>query len=189
MNVDAPFRSAVSSELFVMNEDGQVLDGSSILLGSSLSLNLNFQMKNMKTGLPSPSNKVYCILGCKPHSLVTTNIRYSEWQSQLRKEEDEMDDTMELNKKLLRYVTGSVESEGHCRRRDNDRFMVTEYVRFELNERGQGFSTCFLDISILPVGAYQIIWHSGYVDSEGSYRSLLPVNAGSSIIFKVVTTV
>ncbi|XP_042009637.1 uncharacterized protein LOC121758291 [Salvia splendens] len=181
-------RSAVSTELFVMNEDGQVLDGSSILLGSSLSLNLSFQMKNMTTGLPSPSNKVYCILGCKPH-LVTTNIRDSKWQSQLRKEEDEMDDTMELNKKLFRYVTGSVETEGHCRRRDNDRFMVTEYVRFELNERGQGFSTCFLDISILPVGAYKIIWHSGYVDSEGSYRSLLPVNAGPSIIVKVVTTV
>ncbi|XP_057773614.1 uncharacterized protein LOC130992873 isoform X2 [Salvia miltiorrhiza] len=183
-------RSAVSSQLFVMNEDGQVLDGSSILLGSPLSLSLSCQLKNMPAGVPGPSNKVYCILGCKPHSSVTTKIGDSKRQSQLKKQEDEMDNMKELNEKLLRYVTGSVETEGrHCRRRDNDCLMVTEYACFELNEHGQGFSTCFLDISILPVGAYRITWHSGYVDSGGSYWSLLPVNAGPSIVVQDVTTV
>lgn len=175
-------RPAVSSELFVMNEDGQALDGSSILLGSPLSLSLRFQLKNIPACLSGPPNKVYCILSCKPNSLVTNEIGDSKWQAQLRKHEEEIDDIMELNEKLLRYATGSVETQGlDCRRQDNDRLMVTEYVCFDLNEGGQGFSTCYLDVSVLAVGAYRIKWHSCYIDSGGCYWSLLPVNAGPLI--------
>lgn len=162
-----------------MNEDGQVLDGSSILLGSPLSLALSFQLKHIPTGLPSPSNKVYCILSCKLHSLVTTKAGDSKSEAQLRKQEDEIGNIMELNKKLLRYVTGSVKTQH--RREDYDCLKVTEYACFELNERGQGFSSCFLDISTLPVGDYRITWHCSYVDSGGSYWSLLPFNAGPLI--------
>ncbi|KAH6790642.1 hypothetical protein C2S51_005648 [Perilla frutescens var. frutescens] len=183
-------RSAVSSELFVMNEDSHVLDGLSILLGSPLCLSLSFQLKNMPAGLPGRLNKVYCILSCKPHSSVTTNIGDSKWQAKLRKQEDEIDYIMELNEKLQRYVTGSVETQGlHCRRQDSDRLMLTECICFELNERGQGFSTCFLDVSTLPVGTYRMRWHSSYIDSGGSYRSLLPVDAGPLMTVQVVTTV
>lgn len=183
-------RPAVSSELFVMNEDEQVLDGLSILLGSPLSLSLSLQLKNMPTGLPGRPNKVYCILSCKPQFSATTNVGDSKWQARLRKQEDGIDGIMELNEKLQRYVTGSVETQGlQCGRQDNDRLMVTEYVCFELNERGQGFSTCFLDVSNLPVGAYRMRWHSSYIDSAGSYRSLLPVDTEPLMTFQVVLNV
>lgn len=139
----------------------------------------------MPTGLPSPSNKVYCILSCKPYYLVTTKIGDSKSEAQLRKQEDEIGNIMELNKKLLRYVTGSVKTQqGSCRREDDDCLKVTEYACFEINERGQGFSSCFLDISTLPVGDYRISWHCSYIDSGGSYQSLLPFNAGPIITVK-----
>lgn len=144
-------------------------------------------MKNMPTGLPSESNKVYCILSCKPHSLVTTKTGDSKVEAQLRKQEDEINNIMELNQKLLRHVTGSVKTKGRsCRREDSNSLMVTEYACLEFNERGQGFSCCFLDISILPVGDYRITWHCIYVDSGGSYWSLLPLNAGPLITVKDV---
>lgn len=173
-----------------MNEDGQIVDGSSILSGYPLSLSLSFQLKNMPAGLPGPPNKVYCILNCKPHSQMTTKIGECKWQAQLSRQDDEIDDMMDLNEKLLRYVIGSVETHGqHYRSQDNDCLMVLEYVCFELNERGQGFSTCFLDVSSLPVGSYRMKWHSSCIDSGGSYWSLLPTNAGPLFTIHDVTTV
>ncbi|KAI3453275.1 hypothetical protein Pfo_009938 [Paulownia fortunei] len=183
-------RPAVSSELVVMNEDGQTVDGSSILSGFHLSLSLSFQLKNMPAGLPGPLKKVYCILSCKTHSLITTEVGECKGQDQLGRQDHEIDDMMDLNEKLLRYVTGFVEAHGlHCRGQANDCLMVNEYVCFELNERGQGFSTCLLDVSSLPVGSYRIKWHSGCIDSGGSYWSLLPVNAGPLFTVHDLTTV
>ncbi|PIN26218.1 hypothetical protein CDL12_01033 [Handroanthus impetiginosus] len=172
-------RPSVSSELFVMNEDGQIVDGSHVLSGSSLSLSLCLQLKNMPAALPGLLNKVYCILNCKAHSRIATEIGVFKDQVQLSKQDQEIDDMMDLNEKLLRYVTGSVETHAlHSRGQANDSLVVNEYLCFELNERGQGFSTCLLNISSFPMGSYRIKWHSAFIDSEGSYWSLLPVNAG-----------
>ncbi|KAK4423236.1 hypothetical protein Salat_1906400 [Sesamum alatum] len=172
-------RPAVSSELFMMNEDGQTIDGSSIVSGFHLSLSLCLELKNMPASLPGQLNKVYCILMCKPHSHITTGVGESKGQSQFRRQDHETDDMMDLNEKLLRHVVGSVERHGpHRRGQGDDAMMVTEYVCFELNQRGQGFSTCLLDVSSLPVGSYRIKWHSGCIDSRGSYWSLLPGNDG-----------
>lgn len=168
-------RPSVSSELLVMNEDGQTVGGSSISSGSHLSLNLSFQLRNMKADCPSPLKKAYCILNCTIHSQITTETGDSK-----------IDDMMDLNEKLLRYVNRSTKINGpHCRDQKSDLLTVNEYVCFEVNDRGQGFSSCLLDVSSFPVGSYRIKWHSGYVDSGGSYWSLLPVNSGP--LFTVCT--
>lgn len=171
-------RPSVSAELFIMNEDGKSVDESSISSGHSLSLYLSFQLKNMPAVPPHPPNKVYCILNCKPH-FQTSKIG--------KQEDDEMDDMIALNEKLLRYVIGSVKKTNglHYRSQDKGSLTVTEYVCFELNERGGGLSTCFLDVSSLPVGSYRIKWHCGFVDRAGCYRSLLPVNAGPLFTVRV----
>ncbi|KAL3651055.1 hypothetical protein CASFOL_007458 [Castilleja foliolosa] len=158
-------RSAVSSEIVAMNEDGQTIDGSSILSGSHLSLNLSFQLKNTPVrGPPGPLNKVYCILNCEG-----------------RADSSEQDQVIgvDLNEKLLRYVAGSAQTNHglHCAD-PNDHLSVNECLCFELNERGRGFSTCLLDVSCFPAGSYRINWLSGCVDSGGSYWSILPVNSG-----------
>ncbi|GFP92553.1 integrator complex subunit 7 [Phtheirospermum japonicum] len=160
-------RPAVSSEIIAMNEDGQMIDGSSILSGSHLSLNLSFQLKSMSVGgPPGPLNKAYCILNC-------------EGQAESSRQDQDIGDLLDLNEKLLRYVAGSAQTHHglHCAG-PNDHLMVNEYLCFELNGRRQGFSTCLLDVSCFPVGSYRIKWLSGCVDSVGSYWSLLPVNSG-----------
>ncbi|KAK6146559.1 hypothetical protein DH2020_020428 [Rehmannia glutinosa] len=176
-------RPAVCSEIIVMNEDGQMVDGSSILSGFHLSLNLSFQLKNKPASPPGPLNKAYCILNCKAHSQKTIKIGDGETQARLSWHDHEINDMMDLNEKLLRYVTGSVQT--HY----NDLEMVNEYVRFELNERGQGFSTCLLDVSSFPVGSYRIKWHSGCIDSAGSYWSILPANSGPLFTIRDVIAV
>lgn len=178
------FRPSLSSELFIMNEDGQNVDKSSISSGHALSLYLSFQLKNMPAGPPGPPNKVYCILNCKPH-FQASKIGEGKlsWQ-----DDDEVDDMMELNDKLLRYVMKKSNG-AHCRRQDKDCLAVTECVCFELNEHGGGLSTCFLDVSCLPVGSYRIKWHSGFVDSRGCYWNLLPVNSGPLFTVCDATTV
>ncbi|KAL8507175.1 hypothetical protein ACS0TY_017905 [Phlomoides rotata] len=179
-------RPSVSSELLIRNEDGQNVDESSILSGHPLSLYLSFQMKHMPAAPLRPPNKVYCILNCKPH-LQTSKIgeRKLIWQ-----DDDEMDDMMALNVKLQRYAVGSVKKANgpHCRSQDKGCSMVTEYVCFELNERGGGLSTCFLNVSSLPVGSYRIKWHCGFIDRAGCYRNLLPVNAGPLFTVREATT-
>ncbi|KAL0287370.1 UNVERIFIED_CONTAM: hypothetical protein Sangu_2694500 [Sesamum angustifolium] len=171
-------RPAVSSELFMTNEDGQIIDRSSIASGFLSSLSLCLQLKNMPASLPGQLKKVYCILMCKPHSHIT-GTGESTGQAQFRRQDHKIDDMMDLNEKLLRHVIGAVERHRlHSRGQPHDSTMVTEYVCFELNQRGQGFSTCLLDVASLPVGSYRIKWHSGFIDNGGSYWSLLPVNDG-----------
>lgn len=168
------------SELFVMNEDGQIMDGSSVMSGLHLSLNLCFQLKNMPSSLPHCLNKVYCILSCQPHSQTTQEIGNSGGQAQLDRQDLDVDAMMNLNEKLLRYVTGDVKMDGlHFRDKcSDDSAMVNKYVCFKLNERGQGFSSCLLDVSSLPSGSHKINWHSCCIDSDGSYWSLLRRNVG-----------
>ncbi|KAG8385337.1 hypothetical protein BUALT_Bualt03G0032300 [Buddleja alternifolia] len=171
-------RPAVSAELFVMNEDGVNVDGSSILSGIHLSLSLCLQLKNIPAVHSSPITKAYCILNCNTHSHITTEIGEHKGQAQSSVQDKEIVDMVELNEQLMRYVIGSADTHGlHSRGRANDRSMVTEYVCFELNERGQGFSTCLLDVSSFPEGSYRMKWHS-CIDNEGSYWSLLSLNDG-----------
>ncbi|KAL3828422.1 hypothetical protein ACJIZ3_017224 [Penstemon smallii] len=165
------FRPSVSSELFVMNEDGKYVDEISVLSGFHLSLNLCLQLKNTTAGLRGPLAKVYCILNCKMHS------ESGEYKGQAHLSGQD-DDILDLNEKLLRYIIDVESHELHSKGRASDCFMADEYVCFQLNKRGQGFSTCLLDVSAFPAGSYQIKWHSGCIDAGGTYWSLLPLNAG-----------
>ncbi|KAL6543947.1 hypothetical protein OROGR_010444 [Orobanche gracilis] len=178
-------RPAVSSEIIVMNEDGQMMDGSSILSGFHLSLNLSFQLKNMPVGPPGPIKKAYCILSCKARSQEKTKIGVCEGQAQSSSPDHEIDDLLDLNEKLLRYIAGSVQTYGG----PNDNLTVNDYVRFELNDRGRGFATCLLDVSSFPMGSYRIKWHSGCIDSGGSYHSLLPATSGPLFSIRDMATV
>lgn len=87
-----------------------------------------------------------------------------------------------MNEKLFQYVTECAKrttSYGKRFRDDdmNDEQMVYEFVCFEPNGKGQGFSSCVLDVSHFPVGCYSVEWHSCCIDNEGSYWSLLPLNS------------
>ncbi|KAL8053249.1 hypothetical protein ABFX02_05G058500 [Erythranthe guttata] len=182
-------RPSLSSELFLTNEDGQTVHGLSISPGSHLSLNLCLQLKNMPAGMPGPPKKVYCILDCTvQHSQTSTVIRQCKGQEA---QSTKIDDMVELNEKLLRYVVGPTEAHGlHCRAQANDSCsVVNEYVCFELNDRGQGFTSCLLDVSSFPIGSYRIKWHSGFVDIGGSYWSLLNANDGPLFTVREVETV
>ncbi|CAA0824224.1 ARM repeat superfamily protein [Striga hermonthica] len=99
-------RPAVSSEVLMMNEDGQTIDGSSILSGVPLSLNLSFQLKNKPVGPPGPLNKAYCILSFTAPSQKTNR------QAQPSRQDQAINDVMDLNEKLSRYVAGSVCTHG-----------------------------------------------------------------------------
>ncbi|XP_051144931.1 uncharacterized protein LOC127260917 [Andrographis paniculata] len=168
-------RPAVSSELFVMNEDNQVVDRSSTLSGSHFSLSLCLQLKNMPADLPHRLSKIYCIISCKAQPQATTATGEPGEKSQ---PDQDIDDMMELNEKLLTYIVGSLKTNELHSRDEDDGVMVNEYVCFDINERGQGFSTCFLDVSSLPSGCHSVKWHCGGMDRRGSYWSLLPMAAG-----------
>lgn len=86
---------------------------------------------------------------------------------------------IDLNESLFQHVAEDRKTTNtKLRRVDNgDGGVVKAFVCFEPNERGQGFSTCLLDVSGFPVGSYKIKWHSCCVDDQGSYWSLLPLNA------------
>ncbi|KAL6277135.1 hypothetical protein ACE6H2_020736 [Prunus campanulata] len=63
----------------------------------------------------------------------------------------ETDDLVEMNEKLLQYVTECSTKKSNKRRRgNNDGEFVNSFVRFELNGRGQGFSNCLPDVSAFP---------------------------------------
>ncbi|KAL3512659.1 hypothetical protein ACH5RR_025376 [Cinchona calisaya] len=168
-------RHNVLSELFAMNEYGENVDGTAVSLGSHLSLNLCLQLKNMPPSLPLRLSKLYCILSCTIHPQNEENKE----QAWLNSEEWEVNDILDLNEKLVRYVTGSSTPCGiHIKNNAGSCWTKDQYVCFHPNDRGQGFSTCLLDISDFPVGNYRIKWHSCWIDNEGSYGSLLPLNAG-----------
>lgn len=167
-------RDNVFSELFAMNENGENFDGIAVSLGSHLCLNLCLKLKNMPPSLPLRLSKLYCILSCTvqpPHGK-------NKEKSWLNGEEWDTGDILDLNHKLVRYVTGSSTPNAMQNQTNPSSRWTEEYVCFRPNERGQGFSTCLLDTSAFPPGNYEIKWHCCWIDDEGSYGSLLPMNAG-----------
>ncbi|KAK3189022.1 hypothetical protein Dsin_028583 [Dipteronia sinensis] len=172
-------RPCVGSELFVSDADTRSQDRILVLKGSHLSLNLCLQLKNMPPDLLAQLTKFYCILYCvqKPASdgqnMEQALSTWLAWEST---------DMVEMNGRLFQYVTECSKKTNYGKRsRDNDICkdgkLATAFADFELNERGQGFSNCLLDVSKFPVGTYRIKWHSCCMDSQGSYWSLLPLNA------------
>ncbi|XP_052182772.1 uncharacterized protein LOC127795255 isoform X2 [Diospyros lotus] len=172
-------RPCILSELFALNSDSKSSAEITVLPGSHLSLSLCLQLKNVPVDLRVTWTKLYCILCCRTSFQVpppgTTN-----GQIQLGSRDQEPDDMVYLNDKLLQYVKGCAKNANSMQYRRNagDREGVEACVYFEPNERGQGFSTCLLDVSGFPPGSYRIKWQTCCVDSEGSYWTLLPSNDG-----------
>ncbi|XP_041028230.1 uncharacterized protein LOC121268164 [Juglans microcarpa x Juglans regia] len=177
-------RNCIGSELFACNSDTRNPDGISVLSGFHLSLNLCLQLINLPPNLPAQVTKLYCIL--------YSRVSFEEPRPNEENKEQmlqgspawETDDIVEINGMLLHHVknlsTKKINNSKR-RRRDDNEDGVYAFVHFEPNERGQGFASCLLDISGFPVGSYRIKWHSCCIDNQGSYWSLLPLNAGPVI--------
>ncbi|RVX06836.1 hypothetical protein CK203_014968 [Vitis vinifera] len=172
-------RQCVGSELFASSTDTRSPDGISILPGFHLSLNLCLQLKNVPPDRPIQLTKLYCILYCKASFPTPKPIEENKQRMQSGYHSWEIDDMIDLNESLFQHVAEDRKTTNtKLRRVDNgDGGVVKAFVCFEPNERGQGFSTCLLDVSGFPVGSYKIKWHSCCVDDQGSYWSLLPLNA------------
>lgn len=162
-------RHHIGSELFAFNDDIKSPKSISVSPGGNLSLNICLRLRNAPPDLAVRLAKVYCILHC------TTSF-------QLPGSSGEDDGQMVyLNEKLWNYVMESGEKSSNRKRykgSDNDDKSVNGFASFEMSGKGQGFSSCLLDVSGFPVGSYRIKWFSCCVDDQGTYWSLLPLNAG-----------
>ncbi|XP_022942067.1 uncharacterized protein LOC111447255 [Cucurbita moschata] len=171
-------RPCIGSELYATT-DARKLDGISIPFGFHLSLNLCLQLKNIPPNTSVRITRMYCILYC---GLSFQEPKHNE-QKQQAYEAWEDDDIVEMQNKLLHYVTESSKNEvcisqGKTSSSCRTERVVQAFVKFEPNEKGQGFSNCLLDVSRFPVGSYRIKWYSCCVDSEGCFWSLLPLSPG-----------
>ncbi|KAK7262289.1 hypothetical protein RJT34_29855 [Clitoria ternatea] len=177
-------RKFIGSELFVPIENSK--NGVvSVLTGSHLSFNICIQLKNVPLNLHVKPPKLYCILRCCTSFRVPVKQNLEPLQAEYEAWKD--DDIVELNQKLFCHVLDSIADKrtiGMHNRGDGNSKVVEAFLEFELNEKGQGFSHCTLDVSEFPVGNYRIKWHSCLVDSEDSYWSLLPLNLGPVFLIK-----
>ncbi|KAE7995896.1 hypothetical protein FH972_000659 [Carpinus fangiana] len=174
-------RRCIGSELFACNSDTNNPDGMSVLSGFHLSLNLCLQLVNLPPDLPARLTKLYCILYCSVSFQEPKPSEKDKERKQRGCRAWETDDMVEINEMLLQYVTNlSTKRSNNSKRRrcDNKDGVVYAFAHFEPDERGQGFASCLLDISGFPVGSYKIKWLSCCLDNQGSYWSLIPLNAG-----------
>ncbi|KAM5553400.1 hypothetical protein ABKV19_025555 [Rosa sericea] len=168
-------RPCLGSELFAVNETRNP-DGICVSLGFHLSLNLCLQLRNARPGISVRFKKFYCMLYCK---LSFMEPRASGEQELGTYQAWETDDMVEISEKLLKYASECSTKKSNKRgRRSDDEDFVYSFVCFELNDRGQGFSSCLLDVSGFPVGYYRIKWYSCCFDNQGECWTLPPLNPG-----------
>ncbi|PIA64928.1 hypothetical protein AQUCO_00100412v1 [Aquilegia coerulea] len=169
-------RSCVGAELFVFNANTMNPNRISVLPGFHLSLNLCLQLKHVP---PRRVAKIYCILASKPSYRTPEHGGESKGKMWQGFQSCDTNDVIDLNEKLWMYVIeGANQSSKKMKKACDGDEMVWSCVSFVLNERGQGFSTCLLDVSAFPVGSYKIKWHSCCIDSKDSCWSLIPLNMG-----------
>lgn len=126
--------------------------------------------------------KMYCILYCRLSFQEPKHNSKNNEQKQQARDAWENDDMVEMQHKLLHYVTETSKNEAYIGKCRMSSFCSTEqvveaFVQFEPDAKGQGFSNCLLDVSHFPVGCYRIKWYS-CVDSEGCFWNLLPLSFG-----------
>ncbi|KAM0985608.1 hypothetical protein ACFX13_013084 [Malus domestica] len=167
-------RPCLGSELFAVNETRNP-DGIYVSSGFHLSLHFCLQLRNVPQDIRVQLKNLYCML----YSGVSFQEPRGSGENKEHKQAWEADDIVEMNEKLLQYVTECSTKKSNKRRRGkNDGEFVSTFVRFELNERGQGFSSCLLDVSAFPAGSYRIKWHSCCVGSQGNCWTLPTLNSG-----------
>lgn len=175
-------RKLIGSELFVHDEETKNGAAISVSVGSSLSLNLCLQLKNLPSNRIVRPRKLYCILYCLASFQVLMPCGQAGEQLSSGYEAWKDEDIIELNKKLFSHVSDCIENKGRRIDKCHKNKAAETFVEFVPNQRGQGFSSCQLDVSYLPVGSYRIKWHSCLLDSTGSYWSLLPLNMAPVIV-------
>ncbi|GMJ06275.1 defective in snRNA processing 1, EMBRYO DEFECTIVE 1895 [Hibiscus trionum] len=173
-------RPFIGSELLVFSTDTRNQNQITVLSGSHLSLNLCLQLRNASPEFSLRLTKLYCLLHSRVSFPTPSHRERNEEEMELNHQPWKSEDMVEMNEKLFRYVTECEKKTSHGKRfRDNDtnnEQIANEFACFEPNAKGQGFSSCVLDVSHFPVGSYRIEWYSCCIDSEGSYWSLLPLN-------------
>ncbi|XP_058092824.1 uncharacterized protein LOC131239237 isoform X2 [Magnolia sinica] len=175
-------RPCIGAELFAFNADTRNSGRISISRGFHLSLNLCIQMKNTSPKSQIHVSKLYCIVAVKASDRLPEANGERKEQTQLDFQPWNTDEMVDLNELLLLHMR---EDGGRMHHGvGGDAGLVKAFVGFEANERGQGFSTCLLDVSAFLEGCYQIIWQSCCIDSKGSSWSLLPLNAGPVFCIK-----
>ncbi|KAL6194670.1 hypothetical protein ACLB2K_035750 [Fragaria x ananassa] len=162
-------RPCLGSELFAVNETRSP-DRICVSLGFHLSLDLCLQLRNAPSDIPVRFKKFYCMLCCKLSFLDPELGTFQPWET---------DDMVENNEKLLKYATDCSTKKGNkCGRSSDEGEFVNSFVCFDLNDRGQGFSSCLLDVSGFPVGSYRIKWYSCCFDNQGQCWTLPSLNPG-----------
>ncbi|KAK8263621.1 hypothetical protein V6Z12_D12G053900 [Gossypium hirsutum] len=175
-------RPIIGSELFVYSTDSRNQSQITVSSGLHLSLNLCLQLRNASPELSLGLTKLYCVLYSRVSFQKQSHGERNNEEMESQCQPWESEEIVEMNEKLFQYVTECAKkttSYGKRFRDDdmNDDQMVYEFVCFEPNAKGQGFSSCVLDVSHFPVGCYRVEWYSCCIDNEGSYWSVLPLNS------------
>ncbi|TYH37630.1 hypothetical protein ES332_D12G053600v1 [Gossypium tomentosum] len=175
-------RPIIGSELFVYSTDSRNQSQITVSSGLHLSLNLCLQLRNASPELSLGLTKLYCVLYSRVSFQKQSHRERNNEEMESQCQPWESEEIVEMNEKLFQYVTECAKkttSYGKRFRDDdmNDDQMVYEFVCFEPNAKGQGFSSCVLDVSHFPVGCYRVEWYSCCIDNEGSYWSVLPLNS------------
>ncbi|KAF8102940.1 hypothetical protein N665_0190s0057 [Sinapis alba] len=179
-------RPCVGAELFTLSSDSSKSTSDTITVkqGFQLSLDLCLQLKNIQQPrVPVRLTKLYCLLYTKlayhtltQHAETKRNQKsYSPWRDE---------DLVEMSNKLFHHTITKPGKKPEVSGRFDWSNSVSAVVQFEPNERGQGFSSCLLDVSRFPVGSYQIKWLSCCIDQHGSYWNLLPLNGKPAFTVK-----
>ncbi|KAL0687804.1 hypothetical protein Bca4012_087481 [Brassica carinata] len=171
-------RPCVGAELFALSSDRRKSTPDTITVeqGFQLSLDLCLQLKNIQQPRVSVRlTKLYCLLYTKLayHTPIQNGEAkrnqksYSPWRDE---------DLVEMSGKLFHHAVTKSGKKPEGSGRFDWSNGVSAVVQFEPNERGQGFSSCLLDVSRFPVGSYQLKWLSGCIDQHGSCWNLLPLS-------------
>ncbi|KAI4375742.1 hypothetical protein MLD38_013573 [Melastoma candidum] len=165
-------RPWMGAELFAVDANTVHQEGMFVLRGRELSLNLSLQLRNSPPNLPVHLMKFHAIIHCNqsfevPGPTAEPSFRISDtWES---------GELVDLNERLFHHAIYGDHAKLSS---DHSRNGTTGFLTFEVNESGIGFSNCLLDVSGFPVGKFRMKWHGCFIDLEGSYKSLLPLNPG-----------
>lgn len=177
-SIDLNFRPCVGAELFALSSESNksTPDSVSVEQGFQLSLDLCLQLKNIQQRrVPVRVNKLYCLLCCKlAYHTPTQHGETNRSQKSCSPWKDE--GLVEMSNNLFHHAMKSGKKKEVSSTFDWTNNGVSAVVQFEPNERGQGFTSCLLDVSRFPVGSYKIKWLSCCIDQHGSYWNLLPLN-------------
>ncbi|KAJ0797555.1 putative integrator complex subunit 7 [Helianthus annuus] len=159
-------RPCVSCQLFAMNRDSQNGAKISVLPGHQLHLDLCLQLNDVLPESRARITRLYCILQCKISYRQPSQSQDGKSQTKIKIHDWADDTVLELNDKLIKYVN-------KC-----EKDITESVVCFRPNEKGQGFSTCMLNVSMFPLGSYEIKWRAGCLDFDGCYWSLNSSSSG-----------